>query len=53
MSFVSDLVSYEPDENGMYTVSGETVMGEEFEEFYVDDDALYDLIIQIFYEEVE
>ena len=38
---------------GMYTVSGETVMGEEFEEFYVDDDALYDLIIQIFYEEVE
>ena len=53
VSFVSDLVSYEPDENGMYTVSGETVMGEEFEEFYVDDDALYDLIIQIFYEEVE
>jgi len=48
-----EVESYEPDENGMYTVSGETVMGEEFEEFYVDDDALYDLIIQIFYEEVE
>ncbi|MEZ3433931.1 MAG: LCP family protein [Lachnospiraceae bacterium] len=53
VSFVSDLVSYVPDENGIYTVSGETVMGEEFEEFYVDDDVLYDLIIQIFYEEVE
>lgn len=53
VSFISDLVSYEPDENGMYTVPGEAVMGEVYEEFYVDDDALYDLIIQIFYEEVE
>lgn len=52
VTFISDMVDYEPDENGMYTVPGETVKGEEYEEFYIDDDALYDLIIQIFYEEV-
>ena len=53
VSFISDMVTYESKENGMYTVPGEMTMGEEFEEFFVDDDALYDLIIQIFYEEVE
>lgn len=53
VTFISDMVAYEYDENGMYTVPGETVMGEEYEEYYVDDDALYDLIIQIFYEEAK
>ena len=52
VKFISDLVNYEYDESAMYTVPGETVMGEVYEEFYVDDDALYDLIIQTFYEEV-
>jgi len=36
-----------------YAIKGETVMGEIFEEFYVDEDALYNLIINIFYEEVK
>lgn len=53
VKLISDLVTYEQDENGMYTVPGETVMGEKYEEYYVDDDALYDMIIQIFYEEVK
>lgn len=26
-------------------------MGEKFEEFYPDDDALYELVLKIFYEE--
>ena len=50
---VSELVSYEFDGNQMYTVPGETTMGETYEEFYVDDDALYELILQVFYKEVE
>lgn len=53
VSFISDMVTYESKEDGMYTVPGEVTMGEKYEEYYVDDDALYDLIIQIFYEEAE
>ena len=52
-NLVSELVTYGFDESRMYTVPGETEMGEVYEEFYVDDDALYDLIIEVFYKEVE
>ena len=34
-------------------MQGETVMGDEFEEFYPDEDALYEMILNIFYEPVE
>lgn len=44
---------YRFDSNNFYMLKGETVMGERFEEFYVDEDALYELILEIFYEEVE
>lgn len=37
----------------MYSLEGETVMGEKFEEFYVDDKALYELILRVFYEQAE
>ncbi len=47
------LPDYRFDENGFYLVEGETVMGEEFEEFYPDEDALYELILDVFYERVE
>lgn len=47
------LVDYQFDESGFYILEGETVMGDEFEEFYVDEDALYEMILEIFYEEVE
>lgn len=53
VDLITELMAYEYDDSRMYTVPGETVMGETYEEYYVDDDALYDLIIQVFYEEVE
>ena len=37
----------------MYTIPGETIMGARFEEHYIDENALYDMIIEIFYEEVK
>lgn len=40
------------DENSFYKIPGETVMGEKYEEFYPDDDALLTLIIDVFYKEV-
>lgn len=49
---VSQLVGYGFDASRMYTVPGEVQMGDELEEFIVDQDGLYDLIINIFYEEV-
>lgn len=49
---IAELIEYEFDDNGMYTIPGETSMGEKFEEFYVDEDALYELILQVCYEEL-
>lgn len=34
-----------------YSLEGETVKGERFEEFYVDEEALFELILMVFYEE--
>lgn len=39
--------------DNFYSVAGETVMGDKFEEFYVDETALYELILEVFYTEVE
>lgn len=41
------------DKNSFYSIPGETVMGEKYEEFYPDDDALLTLILEIFYKEVD
>lgn len=49
----SILPAYQFDESSFYNVEGETVMGEIYEEFYVDETALYELILDIFYEEVQ
>lgn len=46
------LVDYGFDQEEFYMVPGETVMGERFEEFYAEEDALYEMILDIFYEEV-
>ena len=48
----TEYVGYDMDENGIYTLEGETNMGEKHEEFYPDEDALIDLMIQVFYREV-
>lgn len=53
VDLVSELMSYEYDDSRSYTVPGKTVMGEKFEEYHVDDEALYDMIIEVFYKEVK
>ena len=52
---VTELLQYEYDSNRLYTVPGETKLNEvtHFEEFYVDEEAFYEQIIQVFYKEVE
>ena len=47
------LMDYQFDGENFLMVEGETVMGEQFEEFYVDEDALYEMILEVFYEEVD
>ena len=41
------------DENYLYTLKGETKQGDVFEEFYVDETDLFELILKVFYEPVE
>ncbi len=48
----SEFVGYDMDSNGIYTLEGETKMGEIHEEFYPDESSLVDLMIQVFYREV-
>lgn len=49
----STVTGYHFDKSQFYTLQGENVQGEQFEEFYVDEDALYKMILDIFYEPVE
>ncbi|MBP5493709.1 MAG: LCP family protein [Lachnospiraceae bacterium] len=47
-------VNYEFDTQNIYTLSGENVVNEDgYEEFYVDEDSLKDLIFDLFYEKIE
>lgn len=47
------LTEYQFQPDSFYMPEGETVMGDQFEEFYVDEDALYEMILDVFYEEVK
>lgn len=47
------LTEYKFQSDSFYMPEGETVMGDQFEEFYVDEDALYEMILDVFYEEVK
>ena len=49
----TEYMSYDFDIDNMYSLEGEVIQGNNFEEFYVDDDALQELIIKLFYEPVE
>ena len=49
---LTDFSNYDLTSDHIYSVPGETIMGDEFEEFYVDEEGLYDLIIKVFYNEV-
>ena len=48
---MSDM-TYDSSED-MYNIPGEVVMGDQFEEFHVDDDGLYQLILEIFYDKID
>ena len=50
---VSIAKDYSFDENYLYTMKGETKQGDVFEEFYVDETDLFELILKVFYEPVE
>jgi len=50
---MTEIEDYDFNQEQMYTVPGKTVMGEQFEEFYVDDEELYKMIINIFYKSTE
>lgn len=52
-SLAEEMMEYGFDESRMYSVPGEMHMGELFEEYEVDDEALYEMILEIFYEPVE
>ena len=45
-------MSYDSSQD-MHSVPGEVVMGEQFEEFHVDEEGLYQLILDVFYDKVE
>lgn len=50
----SSYIGYDFNMDGIYNLKGETISGGGgLEEFIIDDDALYKLIIEIFYEKVE
>lgn len=50
---VSIAKDYSFDENYLYTLKGEIKQGDVFEEFYVDETDLFELILKVFYEPVE
>ncbi|MBD5513107.1 MAG: LCP family protein [Lachnospiraceae bacterium] len=47
---VTEYINYDFNRENMFSLQGETVQGSNFEEFYVDEDSLQDLIIELFYE---
>lgn len=45
--------SYSLDLDTIYSLKGETITGDQgFEEFHYDEDALYETMLEVFYEEV-
>ena len=48
-NLINELMSYDFQDDDMYTVPGETVQGDEYEEYHVDEDAMQDMIMNIFY----
>lgn len=48
----SELIGYQFSGERIYTMTGETVVGDKYEEFYPDMDALKEQMIEIFYEKV-
>lgn len=53
MYLVRKARQYEINTDHFYSLPGETRMGREYEEFYVDEDKLTEMMIELFYEEKE
>lgn len=49
----TEYLGYDFDIENMYTLEGEVIQGNNFEEFYVNDEALQELIMELFYEPAE
>ncbi|MCR5618690.1 MAG: LCP family protein [Lachnospiraceae bacterium] len=49
----SESSDYSFNSDSIYTLKGETILNGKFEEFYADEEALEDLIIQLYYEPIE
>ena len=52
-SFAKEAVKCDFSTDNIYSIPGETVMGTQFEEYYADDTKLYELMLDLFYEQVE
>lgn len=51
--FSTQIADYKLDGDHVFSLKGETRMGDEFEEFYVDEKAMYELILKVFYDVIE
>ncbi len=47
------LAEYAYDGDDFHNLQGETVMGEQYEEFYPDEEAMFEMILDVFYEKVQ
>ena len=48
----TEYIGYNFDKDHLYSLQGEVIQGTKFEEFYADEDALEELIVELFYEPV-
>lgn len=53
LDILTEVSGYEFTQDRIHTVEGKTVMGGEFEEYQIDDKALYQMVIDVFYQEVK
>ncbi|WP_035767491.1 LCP family protein [Butyrivibrio sp. NC2002] len=54
LSYIASSVSsFSFDQDSVYLLKGKTMMGEKYEEFYPDEEAMYDMVLDIFYEKVD
>ncbi|MBQ8983010.1 MAG: LCP family protein [Lachnospiraceae bacterium] len=47
---VTETYAYDFQLDNIYSLQGEVIQGNQFEEFYADDDAMQELIVELFYE---
>lgn len=53
IDYFAKLLTASSEDMEMITIPGEGTSGEIYDEYHVDDDQLYEMVIQIFYEEVQ